>query len=169
MMPDDGGATSVSYRSLGRELDEARAKNAELFVEILAHYESTKVVDADVLTLTRERDELTQLLGAAMRLREDGYAREGRLRRWVSDLQSGLYVNCVYCGHRYGPGETTPASMADALKAHVERFPEHPMAALRAALEAVMRDYDDDASGYCCIRPETRDRVRALLQEAPAS
>ena len=31
-----------------------------------------------------------------------------RLKVWVDDLQSGMYVNCVYCGHRYGPGETTP-------------------------------------------------------------
>ena len=61
-----------------------------------------------------------------------------RLSRWVADLQSGMYVNCVYCGHRYGPGETTPVSMADALKAHVERCPKHPMSKLRdAALEAI--------------------------------
>ena len=54
-----------------------------------------------------------------------------RLTEWVADLQSGMYVNCVYCGHRYGPGETTPVSMADALKAHVEQCPEHPMSALK--------------------------------------
>ena len=57
-----------------------------------------------------------------------------RLTQWVYDLQSGMYVNCVYCGHRYGPGETTPVSMADALKAHIEQCQEHPMSALRAAL-----------------------------------
>ena len=55
-----------------------------------------------------------------------------RLMQWVSDLQSGMYVNCVYCGHRYGPGETTPVSMADALRAHVEACPKHPMSALKA-------------------------------------
>src|SRR3990167_11443477 len=48
------------------------------------------------------------------------------LQVWVNDLQSGLYVNCVYCGHCYGPRETTPVSMADALKAHVEQCPKHP-------------------------------------------
>ena len=57
-----------------------------------------------------------------------------RLKAWVADLQSGMYVNCVYCGHRYGPGETTPVSMADALKAHVEACPEHPMSRLKARL-----------------------------------
>jgi DNA-directed RNA polymerase subunit RPC12/RpoP len=55
-----------------------------------------------------------------------------RLTSWVADLQSGMYVNCVYCGHRYGPGEITPVSMADALKAHIETCPQHPMSALRA-------------------------------------
>ena len=55
-----------------------------------------------------------------------------RLKGWIDDLQSGMYVNCVYCGHRYGPGETTPVTMADTLKTHVEQCPKHPMSALRA-------------------------------------
>ena len=58
-----------------------------------------------------------------------------RLTKWVDDLQSGMWVNCVYCGHRYGPGETTPTSMADALKEHIERCPKHPMSACRAEIE----------------------------------
>jgi hypothetical protein len=57
-----------------------------------------------------------------------------RLQKWVDDLQSGMYVNCVYCGHRYGPCETTPVSMADALKAHVEQCPKHPLFEARQAL-----------------------------------
>lgn len=48
---------------------------------------------------------------------EQAEAAAERLKHWVDDLQSGMFVNCVYCGHRYGPGETTPVSMADALKA----------------------------------------------------
>lgn len=56
------------------------------------------------------------------------------LKQWVVDLQSGMYVNCVYCGHRYGPGETTPVSMADALRAHVEACPRHPMSKMRTTL-----------------------------------
>jgi hypothetical protein len=75
-------------------------------------------------------------------------ADRARLEQWIADLQSGLYVNCVYCGHRYGPGETTPVSMADALKAHVEKCPEHPMAKLRAAalelLAACEADFTSD-------------------------
>lgn len=64
-------------------------------------------------------------------------AENDRLRAWVADLQSGQYVNCVYCGHRYGPGETTPVSVADALKAHVATCAEHPLAKLKVVLEAV--------------------------------
>jgi hypothetical protein len=54
-----------------------------------------------------------------------------RLRQWVNDLQSGMYVNCVYCGHRYGPAKETPVSMASVLKAHIEQCPEHPMSKLK--------------------------------------
>lgn len=57
-----------------------------------------------------------------------------RLKGWLADLQSGMYVNCVYCGHRYGPGETTPVAMADALKAHIMKCPEHPASAMRTML-----------------------------------
>ena len=68
-------------------------------------------------------------------------ARENQvLQQWVSDLQAKTFVNCVYCGHRYGPSETTPVSMADALKLHIEACPKHPMAACRrkaAAFDAI--------------------------------
>jgi hypothetical protein len=61
-----------------------------------------------------------------------------RLKQWVADLQSGMFVNCVYCGHRYGPGETAPVAMADALKAHVAVCPEHPMSGLLKATTAAV-------------------------------
>jgi hypothetical protein len=50
-----------------------------------------------------------------------------RLKRWIDDLQSGMYINCVYCGHRYGPADKVPSSMADALKLHIAQCPRHPM------------------------------------------
>ncbi|KKN30936.1 hypothetical protein LCGC14_0828870, partial [marine sediment metagenome] len=50
-----------------------------------------------------------------------------RLNSWVNDLQAGMYVNCVYCGHRYGAETEVPASMADVLKEHIEQCPEHPL------------------------------------------
>jgi len=57
-----------------------------------------------------------------------------RLQQWVSELQSGMYINCVYCGHRYGPDDEID-NMQDALKAHIEVCPEHPMSKLKAAVK----------------------------------
>lgn len=57
------------------------------------------------------------------------------LQKWVNDLHAGMYINCVYCGHRYGPDTEVPASMADVLKKHIEQCPKHPMSALKAENE----------------------------------
>jgi len=57
------------------------------------------------------------------------------LRKWNNDLMSGMYVNCVYCGHRYGPVENTPISMADILKEHIEKCPKHPMSKLKTIVD----------------------------------
>ena len=62
-------------------------------------------------------------------------AENERYTQWVNDLQSGMYVNCVYCGHRYGPEDEVPTSMADALKEHIEQCPQHPMSQLKAENE----------------------------------
>lgn len=55
-----------------------------------------------------------------------------RLYTWIGDLQSEMYVNCVYCGLRYGPRDETPVAMADVLKSHIEICPHHPMSKLKA-------------------------------------
>lgn len=59
------------------------------------------------------------------------------LKQWVADLQSGMYVNCVYCGHNYGPKDKVPTSMAEVLKDHIKQCPEHPMSKLQKQHEAV--------------------------------
>lgn len=58
-----------------------------------------------------------------------------RLQQWVHDCQAGMYINCVYCGHRYGPNDKVPATMADVLKEHIEQCPQHPMSALKKEVE----------------------------------
>lgn len=63
-----------------------------------------------------------------------------RYKQWIKDLQSGMYVNCVYCGHRYGPEDKIPVSMADALKQHIEQCPEHPLTQYKRALNEVCTD-----------------------------
>lgn len=50
-----------------------------------------------------------------------------RLRKWVTELQAGMTVNCVYCGHSYGPDPGTPIAMAEILRQHIEKCPEHPL------------------------------------------
>jgi hypothetical protein len=70
-----------------------------------------------------------------------------RMTGWVADLQSGMYVNCVYCGHRYGPQMTTPVTMADALKEHIAQCPEHPMAKCVAMLKAASHALKSYAHG----------------------
>ena len=87
-----------------------------------------------------------------------------KLRTWVADLQSGMYVNCVYCGHRYGPGEMTPVSMADALKAHVAACPSHPMAGLVGAVTAACDLLAERTQGSPARSPG--HNARLLLEEA---
>lgn len=66
-----------------------------------------------------------------------------RLQQHVNDLQAGMYINCVYCGHRYGPDDEVPATMADALKEHVEQCPKHPMSALKQIVESLAQRIED--------------------------
>ena len=103
-------------------------------------------------------------------------AERDRLKAWVDDLQSGMYVNCVYCGHRYGPGETTPVSMADALKEHIEQCSEHPMSRLKVVNEGLADALEKMMVGIYAMREgdvpplelwqELWDEARAALDEA---
>jgi hypothetical protein len=52
-----------------------------------------------------------------------------------------MYVNCIYCGHRYGPEEETPVAMADVLKEHIEQCPQHPMSKLKKELVKEKEDH----------------------------
>ena len=69
--------------------------------------------------------------------------RLSRYEQWVADLQAGMYINCVYCGHRYGPDDEVPASMADVLKAHIEVCPEHPLSKAMARIAELEKDQAD--------------------------
>ena len=102
-------------------------------------------------------------------------------RKWIDDLQSGMYINCVYCGHKYGPKDEVSSTMADALKEHIEQCPKHPMSALKkehdelyAAL-VIAGDYLQTApcsvdcslvrnTGHCdCRRCDTYEGVDDLI------
>jgi hypothetical protein len=68
-----------------------------------------------------------------------------RLYLWIDDLQSRMYINCVYCGHRYGPADSVPPSMQEALYRHIAECSKHPLSATLRALEAAthaLRSYE---------------------------
>lgn len=87
--------------------------------------------------LKRMQEEYAELLFLVGGLEE----KLGRYKAWVRDLQSGMYVNCVYCGHRYGPQDETPVSMAELLKQHIEQCPEHPLYQCKTALSLVCSEF----------------------------
>lgn|GEM_PF-4605749 len=55
-----------------------------------------------------------------------------QLTQWIHDCQSGMYINCVYCGHRYGPADEVPATMQEALYEHIATCPKHPLSKAQA-------------------------------------
>ncbi len=88
-----------------------------------------------------------------------------RLTAWVADLQSGMYVNCVYCGHRYGPKETTPVAMADALKEHIEQCDQHPMSVLKRENEEYKARLAKLEKGIAApIDPEKRKAILKIAK-----
>lgn len=60
------------------------------------------------------------------------------LKQWVADCQSGMYINCVYCGHRYPPG--TPDVRDKVLYEHIKQCSKHPLAKALARIEEIQKD-----------------------------
>ena len=83
-----------------------------------------------------------------------------RLKRWIEDLLGGGYVNCVYCGYRYGPHNDTATSMSDVLKEHVMQCEHHPMAKYREALESIVaRGTPGGVGAAVCVTTETLVKI----------
>lgn len=98
-----------------------------------------------------------QIGEAVFRMAEKWSNRHGELARykqWVADLHSGMYINCVYCGHRYGPHAEVLATMAETLKHHVEECPEHPLSKTRKLFFEFLDEVEDKA---------TNNRAKATL------
>ena len=109
----------------------------------------------DPIRSTRDADEIATLR-----------AENERLEQWVSDCQAGMYINCVYCGHRYGPDSEVPAAMADVLKEHIEQCPKHPMSKLKAENERLREALHDIAGGHTSQYVDAPDVMTA---ESPAA
>lgn len=82
-----------------------------------------------------DRDETQKIINVSRRTIEEQADKIERLTNHVNDLQAGCYINCVYCGHRYGPNPGTPVAMADVLKEHIAVCPKHPLSAANAKIE----------------------------------
>ena len=115
-----------------------------------------QIVNADSLPICN---------GSVLRILERQAREIADLERWVADCQSGMYVNCVYCGHRYGPREDTPVAMADVLREHIEQCPKHPLSAAKAQIEQLQRvaDYLGDPQVLLEIPQPHRMKLSELL------
>lgn len=87
-----------------------------------------------------------------------------RYQRWIDDLQAGKYINCVYCGHRYGPDPGTPDTKAEVLKRHVAQCPKHPMAHLKRFVQRVARGHTVDTVPL--LRAEAVNLLEEMFYEA---
>lgn len=68
---------------------------------------------------------------------------------WIDDLQSGMNINCVYCGHNYGPSDKVNGTMREALHSHIAECPKHPLSKANsriATLEGGIQDIREFAS-----------------------
>lgn len=102
---------------------------------------------ASAIRAIRSRPDLNvQYTGDLYLLELAAEAKINQLKAWVNDLQSNMYINCVYCGHRYGPSDEVPGSMADILKHHIEQCPKHPMSKLKT--ENKRLDEENDELGF---------------------
>lgn len=90
-------------------------------------------------------------------------AENERLERHVADLMSGKYVNCVYCGHRYGPAGKTPVTQAELLHEHIKKCEKHPLCALQKKFNrldnAIISIYnnlwaEEDDEGNVTLNPD---------------
>lgn len=87
-----------------------------------------------------------------------------RLQQWVNDLHRGMFINCVYCGHRYGPNDEVPATMADVLKEHVEQCPKHPMSALRAERDTLRAHNEQLLATNETLRQDHADAADTIVK-----
>ena len=62
-------------------------------------------------------------------------AENQQLEAWIDDLQSGMWINCVYCGHRYGPMDEVTVPMRKQLEQHINSCPKHPLSAAKKEIE----------------------------------
>jgi hypothetical protein len=85
-----------------------------------------------------------------------------RKRKWIEDLQNKGFVNCVYCGCRFGPAETTAPVLSDVLKRHMEECSKHPMSDLKKRLDCSEKGVQELASRNVALDCANRKLALAL-------
>ena len=111
------------------------------------------------LTRDRMRSEVSALsLETVVDMWLDQRDKIARLKRWIADLQNGGWVNCVYCGKRYGPSDSTPVALSEVLKRHVEECPEHPMSKLKSEIATLSKLVEQACDRWesCLVVEEAR-------------
>src|SRR5258708_36396661 len=103
---------------------------------------------SDVRLSAVEAAQNTQI-GSLTKRVEQLQAEVARLKQWVGDLQRGRSVNCVYCGYDFRPSETTPVSMAEALREHNEQGPQQPQEASKTKNIAMCEYLHDEYREGC--------------------
>lgn len=53
-----------------------------------------------------------------------------KLEQWIDDLSSHMYINCVYCGHRFCKQSESGQHPVKKLTEHMEHCSKHPMSKL---------------------------------------
>jgi chromosome segregation ATPase len=153
-MRDGGDGLSIAQEEW--LIKKVKELEAEINSRIENHYKD--LVQADVQWKEREAsliDEIKDLeadlsLNASMLAHQCDLSREAetrvmeleydnkRLEKWVGDLQSGMYINCVYCGHQYPKG--TPGVMQEILYEHIRKCPKHPLRKSEARVKELETD-----------------------------
>lgn len=83
-----------------------------------------------------------------------------RLQKWIDDLQSGMYINCVYCGHRYGPNDPESPPMREVLEKHIESCPKHPLSLAKEEIARLTHLHELDHS----LADQWQEKNEAMMQ-----
>lgn len=98
-----------------------------------------------------------------------------KLQQWIDDLQSGMYINCSYCGFRFGPAEEdqVPETMREHLKKHMIQCEEHPMHGALEIVRSIAQDLPmDQVTWLYGIRDQARmflGEIDGIPQDDPSS
>lgn len=101
------------------KIDRLKTKLSEYTKMADIHEENQSLLIGDLEAFKKSNAEDHELMEAMT-------AKIDQLQTWVDDLHSGMYINCVYCGHRYGP-DTEEGIMSEVLHEHIKDCPKHPL------------------------------------------